>query len=76
MTRITLIGERTRPACWFESLAVASRPLQRRRRRKKSSPLRKRDKAGHASSRDPVPRKKADSIGLGLSFPLALKSES
>src|SRR4029453_7066134 len=24
-------GERTRLACWFESLAVASRPLQRRR---------------------------------------------
>jgi len=23
-------GERTRLACWFESLAVASRPLQRR----------------------------------------------
>jgi hypothetical protein len=25
------LGERTRLACWFESLAVASRPLQRRR---------------------------------------------
>src|SRR6516165_3243875 len=57
MTRITLIGERTRLACRF-----------RRRRRKKSSPLRKRDKAGYASSRDPVLRKKRIALVLAFHF--------
>ena len=33
MARISRIGDRTRLACWFESLAVASHPLQRRPRR-------------------------------------------
>src|SRR5512132_3190789 len=34
-----MFGERTRLGCWFESLAVASRPLQRRLRRNDLWPL-------------------------------------